>query len=129
MLSVDLAADAEGTRSKKDGSRLLHTAFEALKYFFPLLQSEQVRVLIDNKLVVFYIAKQDGTRSLSLLWVTVEIFQWADRHVIALKNLKYLWKIFEVWGTPSIDLMATAQNACFPHVLFQIQGLQNTFMF
>ena len=48
----------------------------ALQHWAPLLQGHQVMVATDNSTVVSYINKQGGTRSTSLLRLTVELFLW-----------------------------------------------------
>ena len=46
----------------------------ALQHWAPLLQGHQVMIATDNSTVVSYINKQGGTRSTSLLRLTVELF-------------------------------------------------------
>ena len=50
----------------------------ALQHWAPLLQGRQVIIATDNSTVVSYINKQGGTRSPTLLRLTVDLFLWLE---------------------------------------------------
>ena len=54
----------------------------ALQHWAPLLQGRQVMIATDNSTVVSYINKQGGTRSLTLLRLTVDLFLWLESQII-----------------------------------------------
>ena len=54
----------------------LKAVVSALKHWAPVLQSHQVMIATDNSTVVSYINKQGGTRSPTLLRLTVELLQF-----------------------------------------------------
>ena len=57
----------------------------ALQHWAPLLQGHQVMIATDNSTVVSYINKQGGTRSTSLLRLTVELFLWLESQGIIVR--------------------------------------------
>ena len=57
----------------------------ALQHWAPLLQGHQVMIAMDNSTVVSYINKQGGTRSTSLLRLTVELFLWLESQDIIVR--------------------------------------------
>ena len=57
----------------------------ALQHWAPLLQGHQVMIATDNSTVVSYINKQGGTRSTSLLRLTVELFLWLESQDIIVR--------------------------------------------
>ena len=57
----------------------------ALQHRAPLLQGHQVMVATDNLTVVSYINKQGGTRSTSLLRLTIELFLWLESQDIIVR--------------------------------------------
>ena len=98
-------------------------------------------IATDYSTVVSYINKQGGTRSLTLLRLTVELLLWLEarnivraRHIPGCLNVKadHLsrpnqpipteWSlhpeivscIFGFWGTPVVDMFATASNSHLP---------------
>ena len=57
----------------------------ALQHWAPLLQGHQVMIATDNSTVVSYINKQGGTRSLTLLRLTVDLFLWLESQNIIVR--------------------------------------------
>ena len=57
----------------------------ALQHWAPLLQSHQVMIATDNSTVVSYINKQGGTRSPTLLCLTVDLFLWLESQNIIMR--------------------------------------------
>ena len=57
----------------------------ALQHWAPLLQGHQVMIATDNSTVVSYINKQGGTRSTSLLRLTVELLLWLESQDIVVR--------------------------------------------
>ena len=57
----------------------------ALQHWAPLLQGHQVMIATDNSTVVSYINKQGGTRSPSLLRLTVELLLWLESQDIVVR--------------------------------------------
>ena len=110
----------------------------ALQHWAPLLQGRQVMVATDNSTVVSYINKQGGTRSSTLLRLTVDLFLWLEsqsiivraRHIPGCLNViadhlsrpnqpiptewslhpEIVSRIFRVWGTPEVDMFATPSS-------------------
>ena len=117
----------------------------ALQHWAPLLQGHQVMIATDNSTVVSYINKQGGTRSTSLLRLTVELFLWLEsqdiivwaRHIPGCLNMiadhlsrpnqpiptewslhpEIVKRIFRVWGTPEVDMFATLSNSHLPRFM------------
>ena len=117
----------------------------ALQHWAPLLQGHQVMVATDNSTVVSYINKQGGTRSTSLLRLTVELFLWLEsqdiivraRHIPGCLNViavhlsrpnqpiptewslhpEIMKRIFRFWGTPEVDMFATLSNSHLPRFM------------
>ena len=111
----------------------------ALQHWAPLLQGHQVMIAMDNSTVVSYINKQGGTRSPTLLRLTVDLFLWLEsqsiivraRHIPGCLNViadhlsrpnqpiptewslhpEITSRIFRVWGTPEVDMFATLSNS------------------
>ena len=105
-------------------------------------QHQSVRVYCDNSTAVAYIRKQGGTRSQSLFYKTLELFDLLDQFVITLvpthlpraRNVRAdalsgisqpsptKWRFptetlnnqFCAFGTPLIDMFATAENRVTP---------------
>ena len=114
----------------------------ALQHWAPLLQGHQVMIATDNSTVVSYISKQGGTRSPTLLRLTVELLLWLEaqniivraRHIPGCLNViadhlsrpnqpiptewslhpEIVTHIFWFWGTPVVDMFATASNSYLP---------------
>ena len=117
----------------------------ALQHWAPLLQGHQVMIATDNSTVVSYINKQGGTRSTSLLRLTVDLFLWLEsqdivvraRHIPGCLNViadhlsrpnqpiptewslhpEIVNRIFRVWGTPEVDMFATLSNSHLPRFM------------
>ena len=117
----------------------LKAVIRALQHWAPLLQGHQVMIATDNSTVVSYINKQGGTRSHSLLRLTVELLLWLEaqdivvraRHIPGCLNViadhlsrpnqpiptewslhpEIVKRIFRVWGTPEVDMFATLSNS------------------
>ena len=123
----------------------LKTVIRALQHWVPLLQGHQVMIATDNSTVVSYINKQGGTRSPSLLHLTVELLLWLEaqhivvraRHIPGCLNViadhlsspnqpiptewslhpEIMKRIFRVWGTPEVDMFATLSNSHLPRFM------------
>ena len=117
----------------------------ALQHWAPLLQGRQVMVATDNSTVVSYINKQGGTRSSTLLRLTVDLFLWLEsrgiivraRHIPGCLNViadhlsrpnqpiltewslhpEIVSRIFRVWGTPEVDKFATLSKSQLPRFM------------
>ena len=117
----------------------------ALQHWAPLLQGHQVMIATANSTVVSYINKQGGTRSTSLLRLTVELFLWLEsqdiivraRHIPGCLNViadhlsrpnqpiptewslhpEIVKRIFRFWGTPEVDMFATLSNSHLPRFM------------
>ena len=117
----------------------------ALQHWAPLLQGHQVMIATDNSTVVSYINEQGGTRSTSLLRLTVELFLWLEsqdiivwaRHIPGCLNVtadhlsrpnqpiptewslhpEIVERIFRFWGTPEVDMFATLSNSHLPRFM------------
>ena len=113
-----------------------------LLHWGPQWRSQSVRVYCDNSTAVAYIRKQGGTHSQSLFHKTLELFDLLDQFVITLvpthlpgaRNVmadalsrinqpsptewriptETLNNLFCVFGTPLIDMFATAENRVKP---------------
>ena len=110
---------------------------KALRSFESQLLGHHIQITSDNTTVVFYINKQGGTRSRKLINLTLHIWEWCIRrhitltaiHIAGTSNIladhlsrslstTHEWQlhsdalrlIFHNWGTPSLDLFATADN-------------------
>ena len=102
-------------------------------------------IATDNSTVVSYINKQGGTRSPTLLRLTVELLHWLEaqniivraRHIPGCLNMiadhlsrpnqpvptewslnpEIVKRIFGLWGTPEIDMFATVSNTHLPRFM------------
>ena len=114
----------------------------ALLQWGPQWRHQTVRVYCDNSTAVAYIRKQGGTRSQPLFYKTLELFELLDQFVITLipthlpgaRNVtadalsrlsqpsptkwrlptEALNNLFCAFGTPLIDMFATAENKVTP---------------
>jgi ribonuclease HI len=113
--------------------------FKALKAF--QIRNKSVLIQTDNTTVLSYINKSGGTRSLQLCQMTWEMFSWCmenqvtlqavhipgERNLLADKlsrqmssptewelNNQVVHKLFDMWGTPEVDLFATHANKKLP---------------
>ena len=110
----------------------------ALRHWVSVLRGHQVLIATDNTTVVFYINKQGGTHSLTLLRLVVHLFMWLQaldtvlraRHIPGCLNviadclsrpnqpISTRWslhsesvnRIFQFWGTPMVHIFATVHN-------------------
>ena len=117
----------------------------ALQHWAPLLKGRQVMVATDNSTVVSYINKQGGTRSSTLLRLTVDLLLWLEsqsiivraRHIPGCLNViadhlsrpnqpiptewslhpEIVSRIFRVCGTPEVDMFATLSNSHLPRFM------------
>ena len=56
----------------------------AVRDFLPHLRSRVVRLMCDNAVTVAYIKKEGGTRSHTLMQMTIRLLKWCDRKAITL---------------------------------------------
>ena len=105
-------------------------------------------IAMDNSTVVSYINKQGGTRSPTLLRLTVELLLWLEaqniivraRHIPGYMNMiadhlsrqnqpistewslhpEIVKRIFGLWGTPEVDMFATVSNSHLPWFMYPI---------
>ena len=116
----------------------LKAVVSALQHWAPLLQVHQVMIATDNSTVVSYINKQGVSRSPTLLRLTVKLLLWLEaqniivraRHIPGCLNViadhlscanqpillhpEIVSRIFRFWGTPVVDIFATAPNSHLP---------------
>ncbi len=113
----------------------------AIHSLMPLLRGKCVMVASDNSTVVAYIRKQGGTHSWSLFVETWELFHLCQRNGISIRvrhipgrlnviadslsrgstiptewaiNQQITDRLFQLWGTPSLDLFATSSITSSP---------------
>ena len=127
------------TQAEEHINQLELTAVKlAVRHFAPLLQGHRVRLYCDNATAIAYLRKEGGTHSDSLSRLAEDILLQCDRlsisllpiHLPGVRNVKadalsrrgvalpgewslmpqVLLPIFQEWGTPLIDLFATATN-------------------
>ena len=110
----------------------------AVRDFLPHLRYRVVRLMCDNAVTVAYINNEGGTRSHTLMQMTIRLLKWCDSKVITLvpvhlpgeRNIpadslsrvgqtlttewtmamESLWPVFAKWGEPQIDMFATFAN-------------------
>lgn len=119
----------------------LEAVFLTVKHFLPILTNKHVLIRSDNTTVVQYINKQGGTKSIQLCSQTWNLWNMVltnkivikAAHIAGVKNIladqlsrikvkptewslnkAILNKIFLEWGSPTIDLFASAQNRKCP---------------
>ena len=114
----------------------------ALHAFQDRLMNHSVGLMSDNTTVVAYVNKQGGTVSSSLFLLTRQVLLWAESHSVSL-SARYIpgernvvadqlsrrgqvigteWslhpltakELFRVWGSPTVDLFASALNKKLP---------------
>ena len=123
----------------------MRAVFLACKHFEPHLKERVTRVHIDNMTVVAHIRKEGGTRSWQLTKLTQELLSWCDKrsiqllpvHISGLRNVmadslsrtgqiqasewsvshREFTRVCSLWGTPSVDLMATVTNRVVPEFI------------
>ena len=99
----------------------------ALQHWAPLLQGRQVMIATDNSTVVSYINKQGGTRSPTLLRLTVDLFLWLEsqsiivqaRHIPGCLNV-----IADHLSRPNQPI--PTEWSLHPEIVSRIQGLGDT---
>ena len=129
-----------GTWTRTDRKRHINclelkVVVSARKHWAPMLQGHQVMIATDNSTVVSYINKQGGTRSSTLLHLTVDLLLWLEaqniivlaRHIPGCVNMiadhlsgpnqpistewtlhpEIVTHIFGPWGTPEVDMCRT----------------------
>ena len=110
----------------------------AVRDFLPLLRYRVVRLMCDNAVTVAYIKNEGGTRSHTLMQMTIRLLKWCDSKAITLvpvhlpgvrniqadslsrvgQTLTTEWTlameslrpVFAKWGEPQIDMFATFAN-------------------
>ena len=110
----------------------------AVKGFLPHLRSRVVRLMGDNAVTVAYIKNEGGTRSYTLMRLTIHLLKWCDRKAIRLVpvhlpgvhnvqadalsrisqtlnnewtlTMEHLRPAFTKWGEPQIEMFATFAN-------------------
>lgn len=115
----------------------LWAVLETLRQHGAQMKNQTVMIQSDNKSVVAYITKEGGTKSLKLLEITEKIFHLSRLYQINLVarfipgrynstadtlsrasalpewtlSESALQLVFQKWGTPSVDLFASARSA------------------
>jgi hypothetical protein len=121
----------------------MRAVWNALIEFQEEIQGENLVIRCDNATVVAYINKQGGTKSISLCLLLWDMMQWCLKHNIHIhaahipgkKNCladklsqgqklvrltewalkpSIVQHIFQIMGTPNIDLFATRANSQLP---------------
>ena len=110
----------------------------AVRDFLPLLRYHVVRLMCDNAVTVAYIKNEGGTRSHTLMQMTIRLLKWCDSKAITLvpvhlpgvrniqadslsrvgQTLTTEWTmameslrpVFAKWGEPQIDMFAKFAN-------------------
>ena len=115
----------------------MEAVLRTIKHFLTHLKGKNVLIRCDNSTVVQYINRQGGTKSIQLCLKTWELWKLAIEHQIQLKSAHIAGKsniladilsrtkirhtewtldnsvtqrIFQIFGTPMIDLFASIQN-------------------
>ncbi|XP_078243361.1 uncharacterized protein LOC144587247 [Pogona vitticeps] len=110
---------------------------KALRSFLPLVRGRAIQLVTDNTTAMFYVNKQGGTRSKSLLFLSIHLWEWCYQeqiypvaiHIATTDNIvadelsrrptqNHEWEldseIFQElchrWGTPTIDMFAKHSN-------------------
>ncbi|XP_078241180.1 uncharacterized protein LOC140704859 [Pogona vitticeps] len=109
---------------------------KSFRAFLPLIQGCGVQVVTDNTTTLYYINKQGGTRSLSLLYLAVHLWEWCCHHHIypvaihistsenqladelsRWKGQSHEWELDNVfqmlcsrWDRPAIDVFTSHRN-------------------
>ena len=113
----------------------MQAAINAVRTFLLHLRSRMVRLMCDNAVTVIYIKNEGGTRSYTLMQLTLHLLKWCDCKAITLvpvylpgvhniqadslsrvgQTLNTEWKmamellrpVFAQWGEPQVDLFVT----------------------
>ena len=121
----------------------MQAVINAVRDFLPHLRFRVVCLLCDNAVTVAYIKNEGGTRSYTLMQMTISLLKWCDRKTIMLvpihlpgvhniqadslsrvsQTLNTEWAmamerlrpVFAQWGEPQVDLFATfaSHQVCF----------------
>ena len=116
----------------------LLAVIKAFRSFLPLLRGRGVQLVTDNTTTMHYVNKQGGTRSHSLLYLSILLWEWCYRHHIypvaihvatedntvadtlsRLQHQTHEWELNPLvfqdlcrqWGTPVLDVFASPHNA------------------
>ena len=120
----------------------LQATWEVMKHFLPQIQNHVVLIATDNSSVVCYLNRLGGTRSFTLMDLTVKILMWCQdnnitlraRHIPGRLNVlsdmlsrkgqiittewslhpEIISQISQIWETPQVDLFATKHNHKLP---------------
>ncbi|MCG8035213.1 MAG: hypothetical protein JAZ03_23955 [Candidatus Thiodiazotropha taylori] len=119
----------------------MKAVFLAVKHFLPILKGHVVLIRSDNTTVVQYVNKEGGTKSPPLCYLTWDLWHLARANSIILKgahlagsrnfladslsrfkirptewslNSAVVHRLFQIWGTPLIDLFASENNKKTP---------------
>ena len=120
----------------------IRAAFLCLRNWKELIKGKQVAVCVDNTTALAYINKQGGTHSKTLFLEVARLLKWAENNNVSIttqfikgsmnamadlmsrKNqtlptewcldLSVCHKIWNLWGTPQVDLFATRWNTRLP---------------
>ena len=124
----------------------------AVRDFLPHLRYRVVRLMCDNAVMVAYIKNEGGTRSHTLMQMTIRLLKWCDSKAITLvpvhlpgvrniqgdslsrvgQTLTTEWTVameslrpvFAKWGEPQIDMFVTFANRRLVQVRSAISGPQ-----
>lgn len=123
----------------------MYAVSETIARNIKILENKSILVQSDNKSVIYYINKEGGTRSQTLLHQTEELLTLAHEKNVSI-TARYIpgvvnsiadslsrkkpipdWhlstiilnKIFQLWGVPEIDLFATHRSAVVPRYAAQ----------
>ena len=116
----------------------MQAVINAVRDFLPHLRSRVVRLMWDNAVTVAYVKNKGGTRSHTLMQMTIRLLKWCDRKAITLvpihlpgvhniqayslsrvsQTLTTEWTmamerlrpLFAKWCEPQVDLFATFAN-------------------
>ena len=116
----------------------MQAVINAVRGFLPHLRSRVVWLMCDNAVTVAYIKNKGGTRSYTLMQLTIHLLKWCDRKAIKLVPVHLLgvcnvqadalsrightlnteWTlamecprpVFTKWGKPQLDMVATFAN-------------------
>ena len=129
-------------QTKHINEKELQAVWETLIHFQHQVQNHSVMIATDNTSVVCYLNKMGGTRSPSLMNLTIKVLLWCQEHKVILRarhipgkfnvisdQLSRLgqvvsteWSLHQsiieqislIWEKPQVDLFATKYNAKLP---------------
>ena len=138
------SATASGVWSREEKRRHINyremlAVWRAVQAFRTRLRGSTLSVQIDNRTAVAYLSKEGGTRSVSLSRLACRILLWCHRRGVDLlpvyvrgsantvadslsRSKETEWhlspliaqRIFRLFGTPAVDLFASARTAQLP---------------